>query len=111
MEASIDRWMDKEAVVYIYNRILLSLKIEWNFAICSNIDGLGEHNAKWNKSDKDKYWYCLYVESTKYNKLVNIIKKKQTHRYREQTNGYQWGRGRGNIGVGGSGRYKLLGIR
>ena len=35
-------------------------------------------------------------------KLVNITKKKQTHRYREQTSGYQWrqGRGRGNIRVG-----------
>ena len=33
----------------------------------------------------------LYVESKKYNKLVNITKKKQTHRYREQTNGCQWG--------------------
>ena len=27
---------------------------------------------------------------------VNITKKKQTHRHREQTKGYQWG----NIGVG-----------
>ena len=27
----------------------------------------------------------------KYNKLVNITKTKQTHRYREQTSGYQWG--------------------
>ena len=35
-------------------------------------------------------------------KLVNITKKKQTHRYREQTSGYQWrqGRGRGNRRVG-----------
>ena len=31
-------------------------------------------------------WYHLYVESKKYNKLVNITKK-QTHR--EQTSGYQ----------------------
>ena len=31
----------------------------------------------------------LYVGSEKYNKLVNIINKKQTHRYREQTSGYQ----------------------
>ena len=37
--------------------------------------------------------YHSYVESKKYNKLVNITKKKQTHRYREQTNGCQ--------GVGG----------
>ena len=25
---------------------------------------------------------------------MNITKKKQTHRYREQTSGYQWGEGR-----------------
>ena len=25
---------------------------------------------------------------------MNITKQKQTHRYREQTNGYQWGEGR-----------------
>ena len=42
----------------------------------------------------------LICGSKKYNKLVKITKEKQTLRYREQTNGYQWGR-RGNIGVGG----------
>ena len=30
----------------------------------------------------------------KYNKLVTITKK-ENHRYREQTNGYQWGKGMG----------------
>ena len=30
----------------------------------------------------------------KCNKLVNITKKKQSHRYREQTDGYRWGEGR-----------------
>jgi len=30
--------------------------------------------------------------------LVNITKKKQTHKYTEQTSGYQWGeKGRGRI--------------
>ena len=38
--------------------------------------------------------YHLYVESKKYNRLVNITNKNQTHKYREQTNGYQW-KGRG----------------
>ena len=28
-----------------------------------------------------------------------IVKQKQTHRYRKQTSGYQWGEGRGKIGV------------
>ena len=26
--------------------------------------------------------------------LIFILKKKQTHRYKEQTSGYQWGEGR-----------------
>ena len=44
----------------------------------------------------------IYVESKKYNKLVNIIKKNQIHGYREQTRGYQWGEGRvkSNTGKG-----------
>ena len=29
------------------------------------------------------------------NKQVNITNKKKTHRYKEQTRGYQWGEGRG----------------
>ena len=33
-------------------------------------------------------WYNLYVESKKYSKLVNIIKMKQIHRYREQISSY-----------------------
>lgn len=35
--------------------------------------------------------YHLHVESKKYNELVNITKKKQSHRYREQNSGYQFG--------------------
>ena len=43
---------------------------------------------------------------------MNITKKKETHRYREQTRGYQWneGRGRGNMRWGIK-RYQLLGIK
>ena len=58
MEATqvpINRWMDKEDVVYIYNGILLSHEKEWNNAICSNIDGPRDYHTKWSKSDKDKY--------------------------------------------------------
>ena len=41
------------------------------------------------------------MATIKYNKLMNITKKKQTHRYREQISGYHWrGQGIGNIGVG-----------
>ena len=48
-----------------------------------------------SQAKTDTVCYHLYVESKKYNKLVNIAKKKQTHRYREQTSGYQLGEGRG----------------
>ena len=44
------------------------------------------------------------MESKKYNKLVNITKKKQTQRYRKQTSGYQWGE------RSGEGQYKGRGL-
>ena len=46
-------------------------------------------------------WYHLYMESKTYNKLMNITKE-QTHRYREQTSGYQQGKGKGK----GEGQYR-----
>ena len=46
--------MDEEDVVHIYNGILLIHKKEWNFAICSNMDGLGGHYVKWNKSEGER---------------------------------------------------------
>ena len=57
-----------------------------------------------SQTGKDKYCIPhLYVESKKYNKLVFITKKKQSHIYREQTNGYQLGEGQyGGEGVGGT---------
>ena len=41
-------------------------------------------------------WYHFYIESKKYNKCMNMIKKKKEaeHRSREQTNNdYQWVKG------------------
>ena len=52
-------------------------------------------------------WYNLYVESKKYNKLVNVVKQRQNHRYRQQTSGYQWVGEEGNVGLE-SGKCKLL---
>ena len=50
-------------------------------------------------SDRERQilYDITYVESLN-NKLVNKTKKKQTHRYREQTNSCQWGEGRGEEG-------------
>ena len=42
-------WMDKQNVVYSYNGILFSLKMEINPVICYDIDAPWGHYAKWNK--------------------------------------------------------------
>ena len=52
---SIDRWMNKEDVVYICNGILLSHKKEWKNAICSNTDGPRDYHNQWSMTEKDKY--------------------------------------------------------
>ena len=77
-----------------------SAKKEWNFAICSNMDGVGWHYAKWNKSDRERQilYAIIFMWNLKNNnKLANITKKKQIHRHREQTSGYQWGEKRGEV--------------
>ena len=49
-----------------------------------------------SQTDKDKFCMISHMwNAKKYNKLVNKTKKQQTHRYREQTSGYQHGEGRG----------------
>ena len=57
---SIDRGMDKEDVVHIYNGIVLSHKKEWSNAICINMDGPGDYHTKRSKSEKDKY-HMMYL--------------------------------------------------
>ena len=73
----------------IYSGILLSYKKVYNSAICNTMDEVGEYNSKWNKSDLERQ--ILYNVNYSWNikiKQMNITKEKQTHRYREQTNGY-----------------------
>ena len=50
----IDKWMDKEDVIYIYKGILLSHKKEWNNAIYSNMDGPRDYHTKWSKPDRER---------------------------------------------------------
>lgn len=48
----IYRQIDINRDTHTHNGILLNYKKEWNFVTCSNMDGLGKHYAKWNKSNK-----------------------------------------------------------
>ena len=51
---SINRGMDKEDVVHIYNGLLLNHKKEWNKAICSNMNGPRDYHTKWSKSERER---------------------------------------------------------
>ena len=57
IQMSIDGWMDKEAVIHIYNAISFIYGKEGNPPNCNNMDGPWGHYANWTKSEKDKY--CL----------------------------------------------------
>lgn len=54
-KVSMDGWMDKENVVYVYNRIPFSHMKEWGLAIFDNMDEPRGHYTKWNKSENNKY--------------------------------------------------------
>ena len=81
---SINRWMDKEDVVYIHNGILLSHKKEWNNAICSNMDAPRDYHTKGSKSDGERQisYAITYMWNLKKMIQMNLfIKQKQTHRH------------------------------
>ena len=50
----MDRRMDKEEVVHIYNGILLGHKKEWNWVICRDVDGPRDCHTEWSKSEREK---------------------------------------------------------
>ena len=60
-QMSINWWMDKEDVVHMYNGILLSHQIEWNLAICSDMDGARMYYAKWKKSIREWQIPCDFT--------------------------------------------------
>ena len=49
---SINRWIDKEAVVHIYNGILLSHKKECIWVSSNEVDELRVYYTEWSKSEK-----------------------------------------------------------
>ena len=50
----IDRGMDKEYIVHIYNGTLFNHKKEQSNAICSNMDGSRDCPSEWSKSDRKR---------------------------------------------------------
>ena len=68
-----------------HNGILLSHQ-KCEIVPFTAMDSEGIILSEINKRKTNSVWYHLYVESKKYNKLVNMTKKKQTHR--EQNCGF-----------------------
>ena len=71
---SIDRGMDKEDVVHIYNGVLLSHKKERNSAICRDMDTPSDCHTEWSKSDRERQ--ISYVEC-KNMVQMNLFKKQK----------------------------------
>ena len=61
-QMSIERWNDKEDVIYTYKEILLNRK-KWNNIICSDVDVPRDYHIKWSESNQDILYDTLHVES------------------------------------------------
>ena len=58
---SIDRWMDKDVVIHLYNGILLSHKKEWIWVSYSELDEPRASYTKWSKSERENQVSCINV--------------------------------------------------
>ena len=61
----INRGMDREGVVHIYNGILLSHKKEGNWVICRDVGGPRDCHTEWNKSEGEKQ--TVYINTYMWN--------------------------------------------
>ena len=65
-QMSINRWMDKEGAVDVYNGILLCHKKEWNSAIYNDVYGPRVYYAsEISQTEKDKYCVITYMWNIK----------------------------------------------
>ena len=60
-----NRWKDKEDVVHMYNGILFSHKKEWNWVICSDMDGPRAYHTEWSQLEREKE--ILYINAYMWN--------------------------------------------
>ena len=51
---SIDREVDNEDVVYMYNGMLLSHEKEWNNGICRDVGRSRDCHTEWSKWEREK---------------------------------------------------------
>ena len=83
---SISGGMDTEDTVPRDDGILLSHEKGWNDAICSNMMDLEIIILiEVRQTVKNIIWYHLHVQSKKKSDRNELTKRKETHRFREQT--------------------------
>ena len=58
---STDRWMDKEAMVHIYNEILLIHKKECIWVSSNEVDEPRAYYTEWSKSEKERQISYIYT--------------------------------------------------
>ena len=85
-QVSINSWVDKTTMGYLYNGVLLGCKKGENFTLCHSIDAPGEHYATWNKPVRERQipYDFTYMWNLK-NKINEQTELKQTHWHRKQT--------------------------
>ena len=64
---SIDRWMDKEVMVYFYNAILLNHKKELILVICIELDESRVSYIEWSKLEKQVSYIHTHTYGIKKN--------------------------------------------
>ena len=57
----IDRRMDKEVVVHMYNEIILSYKKERIWVSSDEVDEPRTYYTEWSESEKDKYRILTHI--------------------------------------------------
>ena len=106
--------MVKEDVryIYIHTHTHTHTHTHWNTISLKRMKSYHLQTTQWDlegitlsKIGQGQILYDLIYMLNIKNKLVNITKKKQTHRYKEQTSGYQRGQGLGK------GQYRSRGSR
>ena len=101
---SINKWMDKEAVVHIYNGILLSHKKECIWVSSNVVDESGAYYIDWNKTERHQQMSYINTHThthththiyiyiyTEFRKIVlmNLFARQQWRcRHRKQTSGH-----------------------
>ena len=58
---SIDGWMNREDVAYLYDGILLRNKKEWIWVSCSEVDEPRACYTEWSKLEKNKYSILMHI--------------------------------------------------